>query len=73
MLMIERTIRHAYAHVLGPDTKMPRKGQAVYLSSPYFPHGVGIWWTDRKSPEGRRLFNVGRVRADGEQPPLFAD
>lgn len=73
MLMVERTIRHAYSHMLGTNVKMPRKNQVIYLSSPYVPEGIGIWWTDRKSPEGKRLFNVGRVRLNGEQPPLFSD
>ena len=71
--MVERTIRHAYSHMLGADFKMPRKDQVIYLSSPYVSEGIGIWWTDRKSPEGKRLFNVGRVRLNGEQPPLFSD
>ena len=70
MLMVERTIRHMYAEALR-ETKMPRKGQAVYISSPYLPSGIGIWWTDRKSPEGKRLFNVGNVRTDGSLPDLF--
>lgn len=71
MLMVERTVRHVYSHLLNAETKMPRKGQVVYLSSPYIPKGIGIWWTERKSPEGKRLFNVGEARADGVQPPLF--
>lgn len=73
MLMVERTIRHAYSHMLDVSVKMPRKNQVIYLSSPYVSEGIGIWWTDRKSPEGKRLFNVGRVRLNGEQPPLFSD
>ncbi len=73
MLMVERTVRHTYSHILSAETKMPRKGQVVYLSSPYIPVGVGIWWTDRKSDEGKRLFNCGRVRVDGGEPPLFSD
>ena len=73
MLMTERTIRHAYSHILSKETKMPRKGQVVYLSSPYIAAGIGIWWTDRKSNEGKRLFNCGRVRIDGSEPPLFSD
>lgn len=70
MLMVERTIRHMYSSSLG-ETKMPRKNQVVYISSPYLPSGVGIWWTDRKSPDGKRLFNVGYVRLDGAQPEFF--
>lgn len=73
MLMVERTFRAGYSHLLSPDFKMPRKGQVVYLSSPYVPQGIGVWWTDRKSPEGKRLFNVGQVRPNGEEPPLFTD
>lgn len=73
MLMVERSVRHTYSHMLPTDTKMPKKGQTLYLSGPYAPSGVGVWWTDRKSPEGKRLFNCGRVRLDGSQPPLFSD
>lgn len=71
MLMPERQVRHSFSASLDPGVKMPRKGQTLYISSPYAPSGMGIWWTDRKSPEGKRLFNVGNVRPNGEQPPLF--
>lgn len=71
MLMTERTLRHSFGASLEAGVKMPRKGHTLYISSPYAPSGMGIWWTDRKSPEGKRLFNVGNVRPNGEQPPLF--
>jgi hypothetical protein len=72
MLLIERQVRHMYSHMLGADVNMPRKGQKLFLSSPHVPSGVVIYWTDRKSTEGKRLFNCGTYRPDGEQPPLFS-
>ena len=71
MLMIERQLRNTYAFMLNADTKMPRKGQKLYPSSPFVPSGMVIIWTDRKSPDGRRLFNVGAVTPDGKDPELF--
>lgn len=71
MLMIERQVRSTYAFMLNAETKMPRKGQKLYLSSPYVPRGMVIYWTDRKSPEGKRPFNVGAVTPDGKEPELF--
>lgn len=71
MLLTATQVRVVYAHCLVPDTKLPGKGKVLYLSSPYAPAGVGIWWTDRKSTYGKRLFNCGDVRPNGEQPPLF--
>ena len=71
MLMIERQVRSTYAFLLNNEVKMPRKGQKVYLSSPFVPSGMVICWTDRKSPEGKRLFNVGPVTVDGKDPELF--
>lgn len=70
MLMVERTVRYMYPIAL-KDMKMPRKGQTVFIADPY-QVGIGIWWTDRKSPEGKRLYNVGPQRPDGSHPPLFS-
>lgn len=73
MLMVERTVRHVYGHLMDSGMKMPKKGQSLYLSAPYCPTGIGIHWTERKSDEGKRLYNCGRVRLDGTLPPLFSD
>ena len=70
MLMVERTIRSMYPKELS-GLRMPTKGKALFISSPYLPSGVGIWWTDKKSSEGKRLFNVGCVRVNGEEPEFF--
>ena len=70
MLMVERTVRFIYGDALR-DTKMPRKNEMTVIAYPNPRPPVGIWWTDRKSDEGKRLFNVGAIRPDGSTPPLF--
>jgi hypothetical protein len=69
MLLIERQVRQQF--ILDASVKMPRKGNKLFLSSPFYPSGVVVYWTDRKSPEGKRLFNCGAYRPDGSEPPLF--
>lgn len=73
MLMVERTVRYMYALDVG--TKMPKKGEKLLVVPPSAlgkePHA--IFWTDRKSDDGKRLFNAGVFREDGTEPPLFQD
>lgn len=71
MLMDECTVRYIYN--LDAGTKMPKKGEKLLV---VWPTGSGrephaIFWTDRKSDEGKRLFNAGIFREDGVEPPLF--
>jgi hypothetical protein len=71
MLYLERQVKFVFGTMLN-EVKMPKKGQKVYVSCPITcPEGIVIEWTDRKSPEGKRLFNVGNIRLDGSSPPLF--
>lgn len=71
MLMVESTVRHMYS--LGAEIKMPRKGEKLLVVPPIAsgrePHAV--YWTNRKSDDGKRLFNAGIFREDGSEPPLF--
>ena len=62
--MVERTNRIMYSAPLA-DTKM------VLIVFPNPQKSIGIWWTKMKSPEGKRLFNVGEYKDDGTQPENF--
>lgn len=61
MLFIERQVRSVYADCLCAEMKMPRKGQKLYISSPYHPKGLCVEWYPAVSPDGKRLFKVGPV------------
>ena len=71
MLMAESTVRHMYS--LGAGVSMPRKGEKLVVVPPNAsgqePHA--IFWTDRRSDDGQRLFNAGIFRADASEPPLL--
>ena len=70
MLMVERTNRIMYSAPLA-DTKMPTMNKMVLIVFPNPQKSIGIWWTKMKSPEGKRLFNVGEYKDDGTQPENF--
>jgi len=49
--------------------KMPTKNKKVIICDAF--GTVVVHWYDGTTPEGKRLYNVGYLRDDGSQPPLF--
>lgn len=72
MLLTKKQVLHTYGAQIPEGEKLPGKGKALILCSAYSPESNVIYWTDRKSPTGDRLYNCGIFQTDGTQPPLFS-
>lgn len=48
---------------------MPTKNKKVIICDAF--GTIVVFWHQSKTPSGERLYNVGYLREDGSQPPLF--